>query len=1191
MKKRFYCLFLFLFFPLFAFQAEAQPNVTPALEAELAGKSGDEFISVNLRLVNQYDDQELYQQSRSIKNREERREYVVEELKEFSRQEQADLLAFLEKMEEAGKVKDIRSFWVGNLVNCKARPEVIQELMSRKDLARLDYNQKREVLLSDEASAGSPVAAQDKLRTDNLTWNVTLVNADQVWDEGFTGEGVIVAVLDTGVNHNHQDLQGNMWTHSDYPNHGYNFVDDNHDNMDNQGHGTHCAGTVAGTGAAGTGTGMAPDASIMNLKVLDGNSESTEADVWEAIQFSIDYGAHIMSLSLGWMHQWNPDRSMWRTTMNNARNAGLIASVASGNEGGWGGQPPPSEVRTPGDVPPPWLHPDQTEEGGTSGVVSVGSTTNSDNLSGFSSKGPVTWQNVYPFNDYDHSPGIGLIRPDIVAPGSDIISLLHNNTSGYTTKSGTSMAAPAVAGVKALLLSKNENLLPEDISQILEESAVEMSESKSNSFGSGRLDAFAAIQATPFMGVHYISHEIDDSAGNDDGHINPGEEIQLNMTFQNPTEDFIEEVTATLSVSSPYITVTDSLLEPGDFPAGEILSFDGAFAFEVADDIPGGHEVEFIVSAHAADDPETKWVSDFSEMAHAPFLQFTDLEIDDSQGGDGDGMLDPGETADLHVTLTNTGQLACEETEVYLVSENDWIMVLTHETQTVAGIEAGESEDFVFEVATLHDTPPESAIELQFSALTGAYAFEQNKEVVVGEAPYYDEGDIPSTFNSSPSTLSNALEPGGMTVNIPENATITGVDVEYSMTSHGGAWMSEQRSFIRCVSEGGETEAEVYEGTANTSGSVDYARTGLDIANDVEGGGDIEFELHAFRTWGGSGSNTQYVYVPDNTWKLILYYEVPAYDVTFRVENQLGQAVEDAVIEVGASSNSTDDAGEAFFELPAGNLFYSATAENHRPIYHEPFDFTPDTDIIEVLMTRVFEVSFSISDVHGNEVPDPVVTFDGETLPPGQHTVGDLEDGTYPYTLAAEGYQTYEGEVELVESDVHLDIEMNPFYTLTFSVSDKWDHEITDAVITIAGDTFEEGIYEFHEIIPGTHTFTVVADHYHDYSDEVEVVDTDEHVEVEMPADGTSTVDLHAGELKVFPNPAGDEVSVSFDNPKQGAITISLMNVTGQLIRTRTVQGSEGQVPVRIDLSDVNPGVYFIQLDNGVTYTRRLIVQ
>jgi len=74
-------------------------------------------------------------------------------------------------------------------------------------------------------------------------------------------------VLDVGVNYNHVDLADNMWEHPDYPNHGYDFAYNDDDPMDNHGHGTHCAGTVAGDGTAGSQTGMAPDAKIMALKI------------------------------------------------------------------------------------------------------------------------------------------------------------------------------------------------------------------------------------------------------------------------------------------------------------------------------------------------------------------------------------------------------------------------------------------------------------------------------------------------------------------------------------------------------------------------------------------------------------------------------------------------------------------------------------------------------------------------------------------------------------------------------------------------------------------------------------------------------------------------------------------------------------------------------------------------------------
>jgi subtilisin family serine protease len=170
------------------------------------------------------------------------------------------------------------------------------------------------------------------------------MNVPQVWDMGFTGQGIIVAVLDTGVNYNHEDLEDNMWTHPEFPFHGWSFVNNNNNPMDYNGHGTHCAGTVAGDGSAGSQTGMAPSAKIMALQVLGGSGGGTESGVWEAIEFSVEYGAHVMSLSLGWQHVWNPDRASWRNAMDNALAAGVIASVASGNEGG---SNTPSNVRTP----------------------------------------------------------------------------------------------------------------------------------------------------------------------------------------------------------------------------------------------------------------------------------------------------------------------------------------------------------------------------------------------------------------------------------------------------------------------------------------------------------------------------------------------------------------------------------------------------------------------------------------------------------------------------------------------------------------------------------------------------------------------------------------------------------------------------------------------------------------------------
>ena len=263
--------------------------------------------------------------------------------------------------------------------------------------------------------------------------------------------------------------------------------------MDDMGHGTHCAGTVAGDSTAGSQTGIAPDAAIMALKVLDNAGGGYESSCWESIEFSVDNDADIMSISLGWSHAWGPDRSSWRDSMSAALWAGLIASVASGNEGNDYGAP--DNVRTPGDIPPPWLHPDQSLTGGLSAVVSVGATNSNDGIAGFSSRGPVSWESISPFNDYPYNPEMGLIRPDISAPGENIKSLAHYSDTGYESGwSGTSMATPCVAGVMALMISKDPSITPSQMSEIIETSALHLGTTgKNNVYGSGRVDAYDAV--------------------------------------------------------------------------------------------------------------------------------------------------------------------------------------------------------------------------------------------------------------------------------------------------------------------------------------------------------------------------------------------------------------------------------------------------------------------------------------------------------------------------------------------------------------------------------------------------------------------------------------------------------------------------------------------------------------------------
>jgi serine protease AprX len=155
-------------------------------------------------------------------------------------------------------------------------------------------------------------------------------------------------------------------------------------------------------------------------------------------------------------------------------NGGIAVTFAAGNEGSCCGV---DSVRTPGDVP---------------AMITVGATNCSDVIAGFSSRGPVTWQNVPPYNDWPYPPG--KIKPEICAPGENTLST-SNNCSGYLNLSGTSMATPHVAGAIALMLQVNPKLTHTQVLDILKKTAKDLGPAgEENTYGSGRVDAYAAMK-------------------------------------------------------------------------------------------------------------------------------------------------------------------------------------------------------------------------------------------------------------------------------------------------------------------------------------------------------------------------------------------------------------------------------------------------------------------------------------------------------------------------------------------------------------------------------------------------------------------------------------------------------------------------------------------------------------------------
>ncbi|KPL18853.1 MAG: hypothetical protein AMJ92_05960 [candidate division Zixibacteria bacterium SM23_81] len=481
-------------------QATPLATITEDLAGRLEHAEEAELISINISMVAQTDWGSLISQATKMA-RLERRAFFVKYLKEFASENQREVLELLMERSVAHQVSEITPIWSANVVSCQATPGVIRRVAVMSSVRSVDWD-KRKYMLPE-----GPIEDRGERfeTTKGIVSNLTLVGAPDVWALGYTGAGVLVSVHDTGVNYNHVDLADHVWAGgATYPYHGYDFANNDNNPMDDHGHGTHCSGTVAGDGTAGTQTGMAPHATVMCLKVLDSGGYGQESDVWQSIDFAIDHGVDVMSFSIGWQSTDYPDYQQWRNTMNSAMAVGMISAVAAGNNGDWLGQflwPVPDNVCTPGRVPPPWLHPDQTLTGGISDVITAGATDGSDNRADFSSIGPVTWENVSPWYDYPHNPQMGLMDPDVCAPGVSITSLQHSSNTGYvggSDWSGTSMSCPHVAGLLALMLSKNTNLTPAQMDSIVETTALELGSSgKDNYYGAGRIRALEAVNAVP----------------------------------------------------------------------------------------------------------------------------------------------------------------------------------------------------------------------------------------------------------------------------------------------------------------------------------------------------------------------------------------------------------------------------------------------------------------------------------------------------------------------------------------------------------------------------------------------------------------------------------------------------------------------------------------------------------------------
>lgn len=274
--------------------------------------------------------------------------------------------------------------------------------------------------------------------------------------KNLTGSGIGVAVLDTGI-YPHIDFDNRIAAFQD-------FLTGRKRPYDDNGHGTHVAGLIGGSGKGSGGkyAGIAPGCHIIGAKILDKRGNGMMKDVLEALQWVRDnkekYGIRIINISVGTVNNSGKTGERLVRGVEEAWDDGLIVVTAAGNMG-----PSPGTITAPGV---------------SRKVITVGSSDLLDEKNGISGAGP--------------TPDC-ICKPDIVTPGSRIISCAPGPRGGYATKSGTSMSTPKVSGAIALMLEKDPYLTNVEIKMLLKEAAVDLGYSR-NQQGWGLLDMDAFLK-------------------------------------------------------------------------------------------------------------------------------------------------------------------------------------------------------------------------------------------------------------------------------------------------------------------------------------------------------------------------------------------------------------------------------------------------------------------------------------------------------------------------------------------------------------------------------------------------------------------------------------------------------------------------------------------------------------------------
>ncbi len=468
MKK--FILFALLLTPFLFSQVE----VSTRLQRVLKDSKSTELVKGFIYLKDQVDiealDARLYKENANLQQR---AFTVITMLQEKAQKTQSGLLSFLEQQKAGQKVSSYQGYWIANMIQIEAKPEVYRQLMNSMELAQMD--------LDAELMYDKPVRIERNTgQIETVESGIKIINADKLWRLGITGQGRIVMSIDTGVDGTHPALNF-KWRGNHVPaSQAWFDPAGTTTPTDCDGHGTHTMGTMCGyQSSTGDTVGIAINAEWIAAKGIctsPATSNCVAAFQWA---MSPDGNPATISdmpdvISNSW---YDPDvtdecSGIYKATLDAVEAVGIAVCFSAGNNG-----PGASTCTKPKNI--------NTDEvnvfsvGAIDGALWLAGNTNP--IASFSSRGPSTCGGT----------GSLLIKPEVSAPGVGVRSSYGGG--GYSTLDGTSMASPHVAGAIALLKSFQPQYTGKQIKQALYNTARDLGTAgEDNDYGRGLIDVYAA---------------------------------------------------------------------------------------------------------------------------------------------------------------------------------------------------------------------------------------------------------------------------------------------------------------------------------------------------------------------------------------------------------------------------------------------------------------------------------------------------------------------------------------------------------------------------------------------------------------------------------------------------------------------------------------------------------------------------